>query len=244
MLNVNLRRDFSFYSWSIATIDRRLRYFEIYYNDNNVTVDDLKAVVQKELDGPGQLLGYRALHKKVRQEHGLNVQRDFVYETMRELDPDGLERRRIGIKNKKKKGCFTTRGPNWVHSLDGHNKLMGFQNNVFPLAIYGSIDTDSRKIMWLKIWTSNSDPRLIARWYLEFLYEQKIMPSMLRVDKGTETGIMTTMHAFLRKDHEDMDPVDTVVYGPSTSNQVSMNTVPKLKSIDIFIRQFDCFIEL
>ena len=152
----------------------------------------------------------------------MNFQRDFVYETMRELDPDGLERRRIGIKNKKKKDCFTTRGPNWVHSVDGHNKLMKFQNSIFPLAIYGSIDTASRKIMWHKIWTSNSDPRLIGRWYLEFPYEQKIMPSVLRLDKGTETGIMTTMHAFLRTHHKDMDPVDTVIYGPSTSNQVGI----------------------
>ena len=98
-----LRRDFSFYSYSIAILNRI-----IYYTDNNVTVDKLNAVVQKELDGPGQLLGYCALHKKVRQEHGLNVQRDFVYETMRELNPDGLERRRIGIKNKKKRLFYHT----------------------------------------------------------------------------------------------------------------------------------------
>ena len=90
-----LRRDFSFYSWSIATLNRILRYFEIYYTDNNVTVDKLNAV---------------------------------------------------------------------------------------------------------------------------------IMPSVLRLDKGTETRIMLTMHAFLHSDHKDMDPEDTVIYGPSTSNQVSMTT--------------------
>jgi beta-xylosidase len=86
------------------------------------------------------------------------------------------------------------------------------------------IDTASRKIMWLKIWTSNSDPRLIGRWYLEFRYEHKIMPSVLRLDKGTETRIMSTMPAFLHSDHKDMDHEDTVMYGPSTSNQVSMTT--------------------
>jgi hypothetical protein len=32
---------------------------------------------------------------------------------------------------------------------------------------------------------------------------------------------MATMHAFLRGNHGDMDPDDTVIYGPSTSNQVS-----------------------
>jgi hypothetical protein len=44
---------------------------------------------------------------------------------------------------------------------------------------------------------------------------------MLRVDKGTETGVMATTHAFLRINHGDMDPHETVVYGPSTSNQVN-----------------------
>ena len=48
------------------------------------------------------------------------------------------------------------------------------------------------------------------------------MPSILRLDKGTETGTLTTMHAFLRSHHKDMDPVETVIYGPSTSSQVSM----------------------
>ena len=43
---------------------------------------------------------------------------------------------------------------------------------------------------------------------------------MLRLDKGTKTGTMATVHAFLRRHHNDMDPHETVIYGPSTSNQV------------------------
>lgn len=48
---------------------------------------------------------------------------------------------------------------------------------------------------------------------------------MLRVDRGSETGIMATMHAFLRRRHGDMDPSDTVVYGLSTANQVTYMSV-------------------
>ena len=47
------------------------------------------------------------------------------------------------------------------------------------------------------------------------------MAAMLRVDRGTETGVMATMHSFLRRHHGHMDPTDTVVYGPSTENQVT-----------------------
>ena len=44
---------------------------------------------------------------------------------------------------------------------------------------------------------------------------------MIGFDKGTETGTLATLHAFLRRHHQDMDPIDTVIYCPSTDNQVS-----------------------
>ena len=61
-----LRRDFPTYAWpwSIPTLDRRLRYFNIFYTDTNVTLDEVKEAVGKELEGPGKLLDYRALHRK------------------------------------------------------------------------------------------------------------------------------------------------------------------------------------
>ena len=218
-----LKRDFAEYAWSLRTVDRRLRHFDIQYNDKNVSVEEVKDVVKKELDGPGKLLGYRAMHRKVRQVHDLNVPRDLVHAAMYDLDPKSLEARGpVGKKKTIPKGSFTTKGPNWVHSLDGHDKLMGYQNSTFPLAVYGCIDTASRKLLWLRIWVTNSDPKVIGRWYLEYLYEARIMPSMIRLDRGTETGTMATIHAFLRRNHDDMDdPCESIIYGPSTSNQVS-----------------------
>ena len=34
------------------------------------------------MDGPGRLLGYHTLHKKVREVYGLNVPRNLVYGAM------------------------------------------------------------------------------------------------------------------------------------------------------------------
>ena len=213
-------RDYSQYPWSIRSLDRRLRHFNIRYIDRNVDIEHVKAAVQEELNGPGKLLGYRPMHQKIRQVHQLNVPRHLVHNIMYDLDPDGLEGRALG-KNTRVKGHFTTKGPNFVHSLDGHAKLMGYQRDTFPLAIYGCIDTASRKLLWLKIWTSHSDPKLIGRWYFDHVYETKTIPSKIRVDKGTETGKMATLHAFLRRHQGDCeDPLDSVIYGPSTSNQV------------------------
>ena len=186
-------------------------------------MEEVKDAVKKELEGPGKLLGYRAMHKKVRQEYNLHVTRDAVYNVMYDLDPEGLEvRGGVGAKKKRKKGNFSSKGPNFVHSLDGHDNMMGYQNSTFPLAVYGCIDTASRKIMWLRIWTTNSNPKLVGRWYLEHLLETRTISRMIRLDKGTETGVMATMHAYLRRNHSDIDdPVDTILYGPSTSNQVT-----------------------
>ena len=97
---------------------------------------------------------------------------------------------------------------------------MGYQNSTFLLAVYGCIDTTSRRLLWLRIWVGNSNPKLIGLWYLEYLYENRVMPSILRLNKGTKTGVMATMHAFLHRNHNDMDPTQTVIFGPSTSNQV------------------------
>ena len=97
-----LRRDFPQHAWSIRTLDRRIQAFNIKCTDVDMTVDQVKSAVQKELDGPGQLLGYQAIHKKVRQVHNLNVPRNLVHAVMTELDPEGLQQHGgVGIPKKK-----------------------------------------------------------------------------------------------------------------------------------------------
>ena len=39
------------------------------------------------------ILGYRSLHKNVREVHGLKVPRNLVYDVMADLYPEGLEER-------------------------------------------------------------------------------------------------------------------------------------------------------
>ena len=192
-------RDLDEYAWSLRSLDRRLEYFDIRYTDRSVEIHQVETAVRKEMAGPSKLLGYRALHKKLRQVHQLNVLRDLVYAVMYNVDPVALEERAPRFKNKKPKGNFTSRGPNWVHSLDGHDKLMGYQNSTFPVAVYSCMDTCSRKMLWAKVWISNSDPNIISRFYLEYLYKSRIIASKLTLDRGSETGVMATIHAFLRQ---------------------------------------------
>ena len=189
--------DFPAYPWSMRSLDRRLAYFNVRYIDRGVTLSDAKETVQKELGGPGALLGYRAMAQKLQQKHNMKVPRDLVYDIMTDLDPEGLKQRAPGAK-KVTKGHFITTGSNWTHSLDGHDKLMGYQNLTFPLPVYGCIDTASRYLLWLRVWKSNSDPVLVGKWYLDALFETQVLANFIRIDKGTETTIISTMHAYLR----------------------------------------------
>ena len=53
-----------------------MRYFNIFYHSNNVSLNAVKEAVKGDLNGLGELLGYRAMHLKIRQKNGLNVTRD------------------------------------------------------------------------------------------------------------------------------------------------------------------------
>uniref|UniRef100_A0A7M5VGW6 Uncharacterized protein n=1 Tax=Clytia hemisphaerica TaxID=252671 RepID=A0A7M5VGW6_9CNID len=119
--------------------------FDIYYHDFSQNVEEVENIIREELTGPGRLLGYRAMHLKLRQKYDVKIPRDHVYEIMHKINPELLEERRPCFKKKRKKTHFVTKGPDWVFSLDGHDKLMGYQNSTFPLAIYGCMDTASRK---------------------------------------------------------------------------------------------------
>lgn len=81
------------YAWSCRSLSRRLQYFDIKFTDYDVDVETVETAVRKEMEGPGRLLGYRALHKKVREIHGLNVPRRLVYDVMYEVNPQGLKNR-------------------------------------------------------------------------------------------------------------------------------------------------------
>lgn len=102
MVRSNLRRSeildfvkasYPMYAWSLRTLCRRLHFFNLKYTDYSVDVSEVVAAVEKENEGPGKLLGYRAMQQKVREVHKLNVPRDVVYAAMGEVNPEGLEAR-------------------------------------------------------------------------------------------------------------------------------------------------------
>ena len=107
-------RDFGEYTWSLHSLDRRLSYFNIYRNDKSDLVENVKSAINEELMGPGRLLGYSAMHLKIKIIRGLNVPRDLVYAATTDLDSDGLKMRQPGNKKPKEKGTFISDFIRWT----------------------------------------------------------------------------------------------------------------------------------
>ena len=80
-------------------------------------------MVEIEFQGPGKLLGYRALHQKIRELHRLNVPRNLVYDVMADINPEGLEARGgVGQPKRPKRNQAFLANVSSVHS--GHLRLI------------------------------------------------------------------------------------------------------------------------
>jgi len=106
-----LGRDYPQYAWSLPTLSRRMAFFEIKYVDYETDLKVVEIAVKEEISGPGQLLGYRSMHRKLREHHQLAVPRGLVYDVMTKVDPEGLESRgKVGQKKRHRgpTGTFTS----------------------------------------------------------------------------------------------------------------------------------------
>lgn len=65
------------------------------------------------------------------------------------------------------------KGSDFTMSLDGHDKICGYQKSMFPLCIYGGQDTYSGRMNFLRIWTTNNNPQIIGRFNFDYLYESR-----------------------------------------------------------------------
>ena len=79
------------YPWGcFQTLDRRLRHFSINYIEYDTPLETVQDAIVQELEGPGSLLGVRAMTKKLRVDHDIKVPRNLVNSAMYNADPQGL----------------------------------------------------------------------------------------------------------------------------------------------------------
>ena len=62
-----MKRDFHIYSWTERTLKRRISIFKLRSSDTQKILQEARNVIENEIQGPGKLLGYRAMYKKLKQ---------------------------------------------------------------------------------------------------------------------------------------------------------------------------------
>lgn len=197
---------------SLRSLKSKLNEAGFYRRKDYSSTNAIIRAIRLELRGPGQLFGYRMMWQVLRQKYNLRVKRDHVMNLLRELNPQGCERR---ARRRFIRRTYHSMGPNYMWHADGYDKL-----KPFGLAISGCIDGFSRKVLWLACGPTNNDPAVIAHYFLSCVRNLGVIPMRLRTDCGTENGTMAAIQCTLRHHHNDYHSgASSHMYGSSTNNQ-------------------------
>ena len=148
---------------SVRQLKRILASKGLRRRSNFSNLGTVLSAIEQELKGSGSEVGYRAIWQRLVVEHGLVVAKETVRHALRVFDPDGVERR---LRHRLQRRQYSGRGPNFLWHIDGYDKL-----KPFGFCIHGCIDGYSRRIMWLEVGTTNNDPAVVARYYVNCIRE-------------------------------------------------------------------------
>ena len=188
---------------SMRTLKRILRGEGLFRRKFHTDILQAALFIEEKIGSEGCQHGYRWMHLRCLQ-YGIRIPRDYVHIIMKLLDPAGIELR---LRKRLKRREYGAKGPDFAWHLDSYDKLKRY-----GLCINGCIDGFSRHIVWLKVYKTSSNPRVIAGYYIEAVHERGGCPSIVRGDMGTENGHVAQMQQFLTDK-------DSFIYGRSTSNQ-------------------------
>lgn len=89
-------------------------------------------------------------------------------------EPEKVESRKSRVTPRKPYICA---GVNEIWAFDQHDKLMKW-----GLWLHVGVDTFSGMVLWVKVWWTNSNPRLVCKYYLDVI-EKATTPRMSRILK-------------------------------------------------------------
>lgn len=194
---------------SMRTLRRILKGMGLYRRKNESDPLEVASFLIDKLDGHGRHHGYKLHHLSCIQA-GYVVTQTTVRLLLKFLDPRGVERRR---RNRLMRRMYVNPGPNYMWHVDSYDKL-----KPFGICINGAIDGFSRLIVWLHAYSTNSNPKIIAGYFLAEVEKRMGTASRIRADLGTENVTMAQMQRFLRWS-EDRHVTNSYISGPSNHNQ-------------------------
>ncbi|KAG2114843.1 hypothetical protein DEU56DRAFT_874297 [Suillus clintonianus] len=120
--------------------------------------------------------GSHDMKQTLRQEEHIMVPRDLILRYMNLHHPDEVQRRKS---RRLKRSTFWTAGLHDIWVFDQHDKWRRFQ-------------------LFLHIWWTNHNPRLICGWYCDTVQSLGAMPLVTQSDPGTENNGIANGHTMLR----------------------------------------------
>ena len=165
---------------SRRTIERRLQEFGITsHHYSTMSECNLDQVV-----GGINLLhphiGVRVIRGQL-ESQGIHVQRVRVRESLRRVDPMGVELRVRRVLHRR---VYSVESPNALWHLDGYHKLIRWR-----FVIHGAIDGYSRLIMFLRGSTNNRASTVLSAFTSAI--DQYGLPSRIRMDRGGENILVS-----------------------------------------------------
>eukprot|EP00794_Sanderia_malayensis_P013090 gene13091-14432_t len=207
---IQFRERYHHFKVSCSTLLRRLKQFGLrrrFDRNSNTfhnTIITARQRIEKMLNGPESLSGYRSIWHTLEME-GTRIPRSVVEAMLREIDREGTALRR---KDQLRRREYVNPGQTFLWHIDGYDKLKPWG---FP--IHGCIDRYSRKVIWLNVTRLNSSPDTIAKMYLNSVEELDGCPRNLITNLGTENVIVAGIQCFL------CDNLESHSYVTSPPNQ-------------------------
>ena len=181
-------------SLSERTSKRRLLKNKLRKN-SNTDYSVLRAIIRMEIETPLQCLGYRGMWHLQIKSYGIQMHQDRVMQILQEEEPERTVQRS-------------------AHRLERQDYCDNCDKmKPCGLSIYGALDGSSRKVVWLEVCKTNSNPMVVATMYIRAVQSLGLVPEMLRTDHGNEAGVMTAAHCIFRQN------ADVNMYVTSVANQ-------------------------
>ncbi|TFK59433.1 hypothetical protein BDN72DRAFT_905849 [Pluteus cervinus] len=140
--------------------------------------------------------GVEGMRKTLFAEMKVRAPRSLISQHLHHIEPDAITQR----KSKKfKRAIFYAAGVNHVWAMDQHDKW-----GKYGLWLHNGIEPFSGMNLWLKVWWTNRNPRLIAKYYLEatrkLIEEENLaaIPMITQSDPGTENFGVANLQTIIR----------------------------------------------
>lgn len=143
--------------------------------------------------------------------HNFYSFRQTIRNVVEAVEPGRAERMKAKRLSRR---VYKVQGPNHIWHIDGNDKL-----KPYGFCISGCVDGFSRKIMWLKVGRTNKNPDVICMYFLDVVRDLDVLPSVVRMDRGTENVHIANVQRMLRAEHQDSLSNVCVMFGSSNHNQ-------------------------